>query len=207
VSGSFKGACGLCGHEAPKAQMARHLAACAREHDPGAGSETLVHLLIEASGVPEYWLYVEGREDASLDQLDRLLRSTWLECCGHMSAFYVRGVEPAKRSRLGSVFRSKGIPFKYEYDFGSTTALKGKVIAFRDGSIGRSAVRLLARNTPLEWKCTSCKSPAELVCPLCIYSGPSLFCKKHAREHGCAEEDPFLPVVNSPRMGVCGYSG
>ena len=115
--------------EAPKAQMARHLAACAPEHDSGAGNEILVQLLIEASGAPEYWLHVEGREDASLDQLDRLVRSTWLECCGHMSAFYVRGVEPAKRSRLGSVFRTKGTPFQYEYDFGSTTALKGKVIA------------------------------------------------------------------------------
>ena len=36
--------------------------------------------------MPEYWLHVEGRETASLQQLDSLLRRVWLECCGHMSA-------------------------------------------------------------------------------------------------------------------------
>ena len=120
MNGVLKGACALCGREVPKAQMTRHLVACAPEHDSGPGGQALVQLLIEASGAPEYWLHVEGREDASLEQLDQLLRSTWLECCGHMSTFHVAGVEPAKRSRLGSVFRSKGTPFRYEYDFGST---------------------------------------------------------------------------------------
>ena len=128
---SPNGTCSLCGHEAPKAQMTRHLAACLPNHDSGAGDETLVHLLIEATNDPDYWLHVEGRAAASLEQLDRLLRDTWLECCGHMSAFYVQGVEPAMRSRLDSVFRAKGMLFKYEYDFGSTTRLKGKVVGFR----------------------------------------------------------------------------
>ena len=201
------GTCSLCGHEAPKAQMTRHLAACLLNHDSGAGGETLVHLLIEATNDPDYWLHVEGRAAASLEQLDRLLRDTWLECCGHMSAFYVQGVEPAMRSRLDSVFRAKGMLFKYEYDFGSTTRLKGKVVGFRNGSIGRLAVRLLARNAASAWQCSACGKPAELVCGLCLYSEDAFFCAKHAPEHGCAEDEPFLPVVNSPRMGVCGYSG
>jgi hypothetical protein len=207
VTGSSRGTCGLCGHEAQKAQMTRHLAACVPTRDAEAGDEALVHLLIEASDDPDYWLHLEGRAAASLGQLDGLLRQTWLECCGHMSAFYVQGAEPAMRARLGSVFRTKGTPFKYEYDFGSTTRLKGKVMSFRQGSIGRSAARLLARNRAPEWRCSSCGSPAEVVCRLCLYSEPAFFCAKHAPEHGCAEEDPFLPVVNSPRMGVCGYSG
>ncbi len=32
------------------------------------------------------------------------------------------------------------------------------------------------------------------------------FCDEHAEEHAC-EEESLLPVVNSPRMGVCGYCG
>ena len=207
MTGSPNGSCSLCGHEAAKAQMTRHLAGCLPDHGSGAEDDTLVHLLVEATNDPDYWLHVEGRATASLEQLDRLLRDIWLECCGHMSAFYVQGVEPAMRSRLGSVFRAKGIPFKYEYDFGSTTRLKGKVIGFRNGSIGRQGVRLLARNKAPGWRCSACGNPAELVCGLCLDSEDAFFCATHAPEHGCAEEEPFVPVVNSPRMGVCGYSG
>jgi hypothetical protein len=32
-------------------------------------------------------------------------------------------------------------------------------------------------------------------------------CARHAAEHTCADEESFLPVVNSPRMGACGYTG
>jgi len=107
---------------------------------------------------------------------------------------------------LGSLQR-KGRAFEYEYDFGSTTALRGKVFGYREGSLGRNVVRVLARNTPLELTCASCGAPARLVCPFCIGTGPSLFCKTHAPQHPCAEEDVFMPTVNSPRMGVCGYTG
>lgn len=202
----YTGACELCGHEAPRAQMARHLAACAPEHDKGSRAENCVQVHIEADGAPVYWLYVEGRETASLQQLDSLLRRVWLECCGHMSAFRLGRAALSKRSLLGSL-QDKGVAFEYEYDFGSTTALRGKVLGYREGSLGRNAVRVLARNTPLKLTCASCDAPATLVCPFCIDSGPSLFCKTHASQHPCAEEDAFMPTVNSPRMGVCGYTG
>lgn len=202
----YTGACELCGHEAPRAQMARHLAACAPEHDKDSRAESLVQLHIEADGAPVYWLYVEGRETASLQQLDSLLRRVWLECCGHMSAFRLGRAELSKRSALGSL-QAKSVAFQYEYDFGSTTALRGKVLGYRKGSLGRNVVRLLARNIPLKLTCALCDAPASLVCPFCIDSGPCLFCETHAPQHPCAEEDVFMPTVNSPRMGVCGYTG
>jgi hypothetical protein len=206
VAQEHRGACELCGHEAPRAQMAAHLAVCAPKHDKDSGAKPLVQLHIEADGTPVYWLYVEGRETASLQQLDSLLRRVWLECCGHMSVFRVGRAELSKRSPLGSL-QAKGVAFQYEYDFGSTTALQGKVLGYREGSLGRKAVRVLARNTPLQLTCASCDAPATLVCPFCIDSGPCLFCKAHAQDHPCAEEEVFMPTVNSPRMGVCGYTG
>lgn len=33
------------------------------------------------------------------------------------------------------------------------------------------------------------------------------FCETHAKRHECYNLDMLLPVVNSPRMGVCGYTG
>lgn len=201
------GVCELCGHQTPKDQMTKHLTSCIPQHDSGRRPARLVQFQVEAAGAPEYWLYVEGREDASLQQLDSLFRQVWLECCGHMSAFRIGRIEAAKRSALGVVCSTKGARFEYDYDFGSTTTLKAKVIGFREGAIGRTAVRIVARNTPLASTCEACDKPAVLVCPSCMYSGPSLFCKTHAATHPCDADDVWLPVVNSPRMGVCGYTG
>jgi len=70
VALEFTGACELCGHKGPRAQIAPHLATCAPKHDKHSRDERLVQLHIEADEAPEYWLYVEGRETASLQQLD-----------------------------------------------------------------------------------------------------------------------------------------
>jgi len=35
----------------------------------------------------------------------------------------------------------------------------------------------------------------------------AFFCDAHADEHRCDGEEAILPIVNSPRMGVCGYTG
>jgi len=186
--------------------MARHLMSCpAAAYDAGGAQTALVQLRIEAAADPRYWLYVEARSDATLQQLDALLRRVWLECCGHMSAFRVGREELAKRSAIGLVLGRRGLAFTYDYDFGSTTSLRGQVLGERQGSRGRAALRLLARNDPRSWRCEMCTRPATVVCPFCIDSGPCLFCDGHAQEHPCAEEEVYLPVVNSPRMGVCAY--
>ena len=202
------GICELCTEGIAKTDVRRHLADCTPRYDSAHQHRRLIQLEVVADDAPEYWLYVEGREDASLQQVDAVLRHTWLECCGHMSAFRVGQLEAAKRTPLGLVFGTTGLRFKYDYDFGSTTSLNGRVVGVRNGSIGRSAVRVLARNAPLPWTCEqNCVASAVVVCPFCIHSGPSLFCREHAASHPCAAEEVWLPVVNSPRMGVCGYTG
>lgn len=44
------------------------------------------------------------------------------------------------------------------------------------------------------------------VCSICIYEGKGWVCDECAPEHEC-EEEMFLPVVNSPRVGMCAYYG
>jgi hypothetical protein len=202
-----KGKCELCGDVTTKAQMSRHLASCAPPRDGKGPRNLVIQLRLEAAGDPRYWLHVEARQDATLKQLDALLRHVWLECCDHMSTFRVGGGEPSIGSKLGAVFHSEGLRFEYEYDFGSTTALKGQVLATREGAPGRNAVRILARNTPPQWPCATCGAEAAVLCSFCAAEGDCFFCEKHAGAHPCAEDEAFLPVVNSPRMGVCGYTG
>jgi hypothetical protein len=199
------GTCELCGVTNRKTAMTRHVIACAAEHDPVGPAGPLVQVRIEAAGAPDYWLHIEARGDAPLQQLDASLRAVWLECCGHMSAFRVGRREVSKRTSLGSL--AGGGMFDYEYDFGSTTALRGKLLGFRQGTAIRPAVRVLARNAPLTWRCAECTAGAVLLCPNCIDSDSWLFCSRHASGHPCAAEDMWMPVVNSPRMGVCGYVG
>jgi hypothetical protein len=200
------GICELCGQTARKTAMTKHVVGCAATQDRKGPPETLVHLRVEASGAPEYWLHIEARASASFQQLDTLLRAVWLECCGHMSAFRVGRLEVSKRSSLGSLVGQRGA-FDYHYDFGSTTALKGKTLGFRQGGVVRPAVRVLARNAPLPWRCAECAAAAEVICPNCVDSNSCLFCSMHAPAHPCADDEMWMPIVNSPRMGVCGYTG
>ena len=107
---------------------------------------------------------------------------------------------------LGQVLQP-GLKFTYEYDFGSTTELALKVIAEREGKLqGRkNAIQIMARNELPAVSCDACgEKPATL-----IYQGwdnpDSWLCKDCAR----AKHDlnMMLPIANSPRVGVCGYTG
>ena len=204
---SNAGTCELCKRQASKSQMTRHVATCAADHDSSGTEESIVQFRIDAAGDPRYWLHVEARSEAPFQQLDSLLRHVWLECCGHMSAFRIGDSELSMHAKIGSGLHRKGLVFTYEYDFGSTTTLTGHVLGTRKGRFGRAAVRLLARNDAPAWRCEECSQPATTVCPFCIHDGSYLFCEAHARKHPCAEEEVYLPVVNSPRMGICGYVG
>jgi hypothetical protein len=97
-----------------------------------------------------------------------------------------------------------GTKFFYEYDFGSTTELRLTVLGFWNLDKPKGAVQLLARNEPPPINCVQCKTqPATEICTAC---GEAWLCGSCAAEHDCGEE-MLLPVVNSPRAGVCGYAG
>jgi hypothetical protein len=105
----------------------------------------------------------------------------------------------------------KGLKLEYEYDFGSSTELLLTVVEeypFKSDGI----IVLLSRNEPLEWLCDTChKEPAAQICTVHDWDDDSLFCAKCAKKHAKECEDfadyAAMPVVNSPRMGVCGYEG
>ena len=152
---------------------------------------------------------------APLSKLDDFLRHTWLECCGHLSAFEVGGKrytsepvdeEMSMRARLSEVFEV-GMKFFYEYDYGSPTALVLKVVALREQGLPKGAVQLLARNEAPQVSCQRCSiQPATQICTECTCNGEGWLCEACAVAHECGDE-MCLPVVNSPRVGVCGYTG
>jgi len=101
---------------------------------------------------------------------------------------------------------SLGLKFHYEYDFGTTTELALKVVAEREGKISGEPIQLLARNESPLITCDVCGKIATQVCSQCIWNNKGWLCDKCAGKHACGEEI-LLSVVNSPRVGMCGYTG
>ncbi len=202
--GSF-GVCQLCSERKGKGAMVGHLKRCLPASR--ASSRPPAHvLLLRAQGGPTYWLDLVATQEAKLKDIDRLLRSVWLECCGHLSEFYSGAHHKVSmNTRIGDAFTSVGSRLGYVYDFGSSTELVVGLSGFAEAGSG-NPVRVVARNEPPTWPCDMCDQPATAVCSQCVYEGGGFCCTEHGDGHDCGEE-MLLPVVNSPRMGVCGYTG
>lgn len=221
-----RGPCAYCNRELGKSVMTRHLQHCPRRRDalqanPGQGR--LMHLVVEGRYLPEYWLHIELPASSRLGTLDDFLRDTWLECCGHLSAFragnvsYTTFVDDTmvmwnrieERSmdgvKLSVVFRPDQRIY-YEYDFGTTTDLTLRLVDERKGPVKDQPVRVLARNDPPTIPCGNCGGPATGICAYCVWESAGWLCNRCMESHACGT-DAVLPVVNSPRTGMCAYTG
>jgi hypothetical protein len=304
------GICMFCKGQFPKAKMTQHLKSCKQRlltyaAEPTTAAKTtkprkttnarFFHLLVEGRDHPQYWMHLEASTSVMLLALDSFLRDTWLECCGHLSAFKIGDVlysseaedvdldldelntslheltvekkpavaqekplefglaedsskhvdlfppkllshpapeeEPSDLLRMLSrellaaeverVVKERsmfvelekvlkvGQKFSHEYDFGSTTELKLKVIAEREAEVLRGrkqSIQVLARNVSPKIPCKVCGEPATRIEMGYFYAKDGAYCSKCARKSGLYVSE-MLPVVNSPRVGVCGYTG
>ncbi len=190
--------------------ISRHIKSCLQKTFERAEEKEIRYLLLHViSCYPKgYFLYLLVKESAKLRDLDAFLRDIWLECCGHMSAFFLGYYnEVPKNRKIGQLSEIRQ-DIIYHYDFGSTTELKIRIIGeYMGPSSPRRKVLLLARNAPPIIYCDSCgKREATKICIECKWNDKGFLCDECAAKHPC---DPqlSLPVCNSPRMGVCGYEG
>ena len=216
------GTCSLCGDTYTKQGMTNHLAACREEHV--LSDHETVQLMIEGRYRPDFWAHLDIDTEATLADLDAFLRKLWLEpCCGHMSAFTI-GEERYSIRPMGALDErdmdiplqqavAEGTEFTHEYDFGTTTELAGRVTSTELGAPadetsgrGPDATQLLARNDPPDIRCGVCGAPATAVCSIHNHEQDGWLCDDCAQDHEC-DEDMFLPVANSPRVGMCAYTG
>ncbi|MBA3721244.1 MAG: hypothetical protein H0W88_02450 [Parachlamydiaceae bacterium] len=163
---------------------------------------------------PIYWLYLSVPFKSKLEDLDHFLREIWLECCGHLSQFtidhkrYSSDFEPNPFSpfeEFSMSIRSEEIlvtslKFTHEYDFGSTTELLLEVVGLIKAEASNE-IRVIVQNQEPQFKCASCGKKAKMISS----TEGDCFCKS------CVVKDDdelyLLPLVNSPRTGVCGYVG
>jgi hypothetical protein len=202
-----------------KGGMLKHLSTCSQRQTVIAASEQqagakqpLYQLRAQDAWRGDYWLDLEMRGSATLKDLDYYLRAIWLECCGHLSQFSIggwRGREIAKKTPAAQIFEP-GVELTHIYDFGTSSETLIKVVAVRDGKPTTShPLALMARNLPPEAKCMACERPASWLCIECMYeeNAPGLLCDEHAQDHPHDNYGEPMPLVNSPRVGMCGYTG
>lgn len=207
---SYEGICCYCNEIVTNRTAGKHLEKCKEKtlFDSQFSKENnfkFFTLLVEATYDKSYWIIVEVSSVLTLKNVDKFLRDIWLECCGHLSAFSFKRNEIAKSKKLYDVFQ-KGLLLDYEYDFGSTTYLKIKVLSQLDSS-DEKPIRILAINKKPEILCFACKKKNSVYD--CTFCGEEL-CESCAKTHKCFidEGEEFIAdKVNSPRSGVCGYDG
>lgn len=203
------GKCVFCGETCRQQDMTKHLAVHLKDKEKNNTGKTGQSLHIKVEAGP-YFLHLLVGSDATFKNLDKFLRDIWLECCGHLSAFRYKNSNLAMARKIADMVSPK-MKLEYDYDFGDTTSLSLSVAGAYAFPAAKK-IELLSRNEPLRIMCTICNTkPATVICPFCLYDEDAFYCDQCAEQHEetCAdfEEETALPVVNSPRMGVCGYTG
>ncbi len=207
-----KSKCQLCKSEFTGRGLTKHLKLCLTKHLDRKGktrTNELFYIVVSDTYDSAYFLHLLLQGNTTLEYLDNFLRDIWLECCGHLSAFmYERfGNEINMKRKIKDVFEP-GSKLSYEYDFGSTTALTIKAIDVYYGSTDKNKkIQIVARNAQPLIPCDNCgQGQAIWICAECQWNESGWLCERCAEDHECGDE-MLLPVVNSPRTGVCGYTG
>ena len=217
MAGQSRGRCAFCRHETTKGAIGRHLDTCAvRQQRISATKnrrpQSLIHLRIQDEYAPAFWFDVEVDGTASLGDIDSYLRSIWLECCGHKSMFTTGGWgsdELANPRRVDSVFKDR-VELVHIYDFGTESVTRIKAMGSRRAEpLTRRPIVLMARNLIPEAQCIDCDQPATHLCQECQqeWDSPGLLCRRHTQDHPHDDYGEPIELVNSPRLGLCGYTG
>jgi hypothetical protein len=211
-----RGACAYCGREMTRGGMARHLAGCAARlkaaAEAKAGTAGIhVHLQVRDRFGGDYWLNLEVDAEATLKQLDGYLRAIWLECCGHLSQFSAGGWSGrtiGMARKVGAVFHP-GVELTHIYDFGTESVTLLKAVDVRHGRrTTKHPIALMARNAAPARECQECGAPATRLCMQCVYDERrGTLCDAHAATHPHDDYGEPMALVNSPRVGMCGYEG
>jgi hypothetical protein len=169
----------------------------------------------------DIWLKCCGHLSAFRDPKKRRRGGMWnfFESIELMEQRKVKEYEKMMEETAGEIPMSRNVKdvfykdlrLEYEYDFGSSTELMLSVLAEYPVKAENKIV-LLSRNEPLEWLCDICEeAKATQICSVHIWDDEAMFCDKCAKKHAKKCDDfadyAVMPVVNSPRAGVCAYEG
>ena len=205
-----EGRCRYCNQLFSKRTISNHLAKHLAENEklaPAEVAQYYCHVKVEAD---EMFLHLLLKYGTKMKKVDKFLRGIWLECCGHMSEFYLKGIKVKMSEEVQFVFEPRA-KITHDYDFGTTTRVS--ITGLKHYQLNPNEdIILLSRNEPIKLMCATCKTESDVnLCSTCNWEKYSFFCKKCSKKHEKVCDDfadySCMPVVNSPRMGQCGYTG
>lgn len=205
-----EGKCLFCEGVFSQQEIPKHLAGHLTKMEiESADNKTKPYFHIEVEAA-EMFLHLLVKGNLTMKSIDLYLRKIWLECCGHMSGFVYKNNEVGMDERVEDVFQSR-IKLFHDYDYGTTTRVFLNAHKHYHLKLSEKII-LLSRNEPLKIMCTICnKKPAVNICSVCWWDEEAFYCENCSEKHAEICDDfvdyAALPIVNSPRMGECGYSG
>jgi len=211
-----RGKCLFCDKEMTNGGLTKHLKVCPKrkeliEKTKKSKVQSLYHLKIQNAYSKDFWLHLEIKGSATLEDLDHYLRTIWLECCGHMSAFMIQGSWIDEFPMNLKIDRlDPDVKLTHVYDFGTETKTSIAIADVRKGiPLTKNPIYLMARNNMPEVFCTECGKPSKWYCQECLIEEDkwNTLCDKHAKTHPHDDYGEPIELVNSPRVAVCGYTG
>ncbi len=205
-----EGQCLYCKQFFSQKEITKHLDThllTAQKQDIGKTTASYHHIVIEAG---EMFLEILVAGEQKMKIIDNFLRRIWLECCGHLSGFQHKNFKISMSNKVNEVFEPK-VKILHNYDYGTTTTVQLRSGKLFELNLKEKLV-LLSRNEPLKQMCAVCKiKPAVHICTVCQYERDAFFCEACSAIHAqtCSDFEDYsrMQVVNSPRMGECGYEG
>ncbi len=216
-----KGKCFFCDEIMTRRKLFNHLnlGKCVKRNEAiekaeksTRSSQKLFHLRAKHPYTLDFWLDLEVKGSAQLKDLDKYLRAIWLECCGHLSRFSrgdFFGGKISMNTEVGNVFSTEKEIY-HSYDFGTTSETIVELVSMREGKpLSNNPMFLMGRNEMPEEKCLECEKEATHLCIECLYEQKKgwMYCDEHTEEHPCDDYGEPIELVNSPRLGACGYEG
>ncbi|MFT8350873.1 SEC-C metal-binding domain-containing protein [Clostridium saccharoperbutylacetonicum] len=157
----MQGKCYYCEKELTERTIKRHMKNCPemkkvidKQMRIAKGTRNQFIISIKDKDEPnKYCIYASIDTNLQLQHLDKLIRDIWVECCGHLSAFYIDGKiltdnmnELYEMNLFLKDVLSIGKKFGYEYDFGSSTNLSLEVVEVLEVPKEFTQIEIIARN-------------------------------------------------------------
>jgi len=158
-------------------------------------NECVIGVISEGVSGKLYWVGMICTTNTKLSHIETFLKDIWLYCCPHRSTFSYN-----KKATLMDVIKKTGKMERimYEYDMGSTTSAVIQVLKHNEACVLNTAkkatITLVCQNRAPLMKCVDCKKKAVSV-------------GENGGKCGVCADEEDLPLLNSPRTGVCGYDG
>lgn len=176
----MQGKCYYCGKELTERTIKRHMKNCSEmkkiiedkiQNAKDVRDQFLISIK-DKKAPSKYCIYMSIDAGLHLEHFDKFIRDIWVECCDHLSAFYIDKKEYGSKSdgQYKMNFHLKDIlsvnqKLEYKYDFDSTTCLVLEVVDMFKVSEDFNKIEIIARNNEENnGDAEYCNSPRDGMC-------------------------------------------